>query len=203
MIVRPTNSFFLSREGATFVELLLVVFIVAILVFFCGPEFLAASCNEKNLRNEAFVRSKLIIHLASLERYLSLGNNVVVSNGAYCVEFPLETGGVSLETNRAVRVFGVEAECASNSDVVTTVLRRKDEDLKPVDESRHGKGMDATPILLNRSLETRITDLTVEGSGPVRLVKLTAEFPWMTGYGTASNRSVTVSRMVRIWNYIE
>lgn len=185
------------HSGSTLVEFLVVLLITGILAAWCGPAYLRTSRLERNLRNEAFVRSKLAMHLATVEQYLSLGTNVVYSEGACTIGFPIEVGGVSLESNRLARVSKIDLKL--RSDKVKTEVIKKNEALDVVMVTR--SEMDAFPLFMDVTLGSKVCEMTVEGEGEIRDVHISAEVPWITPDGTESNRTVTVSRLVRLWNY--
>ena len=183
-------------RGHTLVELSIVILAMVVLAAAIAPDLVRRSRAEKNYRHEAFVRSRLVLHLGKIEQYLSLATNAVFAGEAIRAGFPRETGGVAFETNRVARVSRVS--CLRDGESVDTEVTRQNDDLATVQEDR--PHMDASPLYLDFALPARLCEMAVEGVGSVRLVRLSAEVPWVHADGQTSCRTVSVSRVVRLWN---
>ena len=58
------------------VELLVVILIVAIFSLFAGPAMVRTSRLERNLRDEAYVRTRLVLDMERIAREVSLANRI-------------------------------------------------------------------------------------------------------------------------------
>ncbi len=201
-----------ERAGFSLVELMVVMALVGIVSVFAGYGFLRASRLEKAMRREAFVRTSLVLGLDRLERQISLADEwwwetadgkriesaTSLSDGVscdVCLGFPLEAGGVSLETNRISQVFFTRLHPMS-AGVESTFSN-------VVDHVMHGtsRRMDPSPLLETVPEETRLAKLSVSNAAPGFLsVRLDASVVAEDVRGDEIRIPVSAERLVKLWN---
>lgn len=202
-----------NRRGVTLVELMVVVSVVVVLSAWVGFGYLRTSRQEANLRREAFVRTELVRHLERLERGLSLSSGCT-NFATHAFRYPVETAGVSFETNRFHHVKGTIVLTPDSTG--PEVLRGKvvgivDGRAAGSGGTRREMGAEAAstfdPSLIapagGRPATIGIAECAVEpwfGSSNLLQVSLSAPFPWMLPDGTWTDRTVRVDRVVRMWN---
>ena len=197
------HSIFMVRQGYTLVELLVVMLICTILVCWMGPSLLRASRLEKRMRNEAYVRTQLALGLERIERQLSLAKSVSRidrfeegNGGKLLVEFPLEVGGISLESNRVSRVFAMSMSW--NDRGLNTVVSNRNEALLPQEMRRH---TDAVPTLGFLKEDVPLTGVSLDVlTDNLIHVTLSAGVPMQDVSGGIYTKTISVDRIVRLWN---
>lgn len=205
-----------NQSGQSVVELLVVTVIVAIIAVAGVFSFARASRLEQNLRREAFVRTRLVRHLELIERGLSLGarlseggggevfdSSESSKNAGFSVSFPMETGGISLESNRYFRVSRTSLEWTPYA-VLGNI------DYEGGSETNGTKKMEPDPIPIDFSGSSRrgaptqfarFTGLSVTNFGGALLkVRLSADVAWQSGQGEWTYKPVSAERIVRLWN---
>ena len=91
--------------GYTIIELMVVIVIVAVLAATIGTFVVNLLTLQEQEREEAYIREKLVDISGVYADYLSVGS--IVSNAVgynFDVAYRQETGGVSFETGRVIRV---------------------------------------------------------------------------------------------------
>jgi Tfp pilus assembly protein PilE len=196
-----TPSRLFSTAGVTVVELLVVVLIGTLLAVGMATAFSAALGLQQNFREESDVRTRLALNLAYAERYLSLANSIDTNNMA---TYPSEAGGVSFETNHWIRVtsgmFFVTNRQSTIGGTVSTndalVFRIFSGD----DRKMPGEDREFSAFGLQRGSRAHVTEAELEGVGAVRRLTLSAEFPVRERGVIVTNRTISVSRPIRLWN---
>jgi Tfp pilus assembly protein PilE len=190
-----TDRYFLSTAkrdaGYSFVEVLVSTLIVVIFTVGLSVAFKNALSIEQNYRRESAVRTALARNLAYAERYLSLTKNFSGVTNFY----PLETGGISFETNHWL---SVKNSCISDAE---GQMRFQVESMDPRYSSPgdyiHKKDFSGYGSL--RIAPASIVEARLDGNGEMRRLVLRADFPVETENGTETN-TIEVSRPVRLWN---
>lgn len=230
MIFRNQASVFTFSSHAAFslVELLVVTLIVAVFALFAGPAYLRASRQERNLRDEAYVRTRLVMNLERIAREISLANDIawIAPNGTevsdsrdlipgtnYVVRlsYPLETGGVSFESNRISKVVSVSFDLFPEQ-IQSSVSNYVD--LKLV--SQPPRSMTTLPVFIGSGGDPQFSDLSITSVlSPVTnqdssvvfkprtdLVKVSLSSVLHLDDGNRGTfcKTVSVDRLVRMWN---
>lgn len=202
-----------SSSGMTMVELLVTVAVVSVVACVGGLGYLRSSKLEKNFRREAYARTTLVKNLERLEQLVSLATSVewIGKNGEPVdsgslpaaessflkLDFPLETGGISLETNWIPGVVSIrmrlkprEAELFVSNIVDgvgrETMLRMPFE--SPMSLEREKPVY--SPI---RAVVTNVSDSLVH-------VTLSSSYVRENAKGDADPVVVSADRLVRLWN---
>ena len=208
------------------VELLVVILIVAIFSLFAGPAMVRTSRLERNLRDEAYVRTRLVLDMERIAREVSLANridwlnpengNVIATvndpasllnldfpatNYVVRLSYPEETGGVSFETNRSSQVSSVRLFPGRDS-VLAAASNRVD--LVPAEQRRR---LAIDPVFVGAKNPVRLTGLcmtNVFSGGDVQAdllhVTISAMIDLDAGNGETSPEEISVDRLVRMWN---
>lgn len=205
------------RAGMTLTELMVVVSIVVVLSAWVGFGYLRTSRQEANLRREAFVRTELVRDLERLERGLSLSSGCT-NFETFAFGYPVETAGVSFETNRFHHVKGTTVtppDSRMSGAVRGKVVGTVDGKSAVPGGTRRVLGAEAAsifdPSLISpKAAEsggggraTGIAECTIEpwfGNSNLLQVTLSAPVPWLRPDGTWTERTVRVDRVVRMWN---
>lgn len=200
------------------VELLVVMSIVTVFTAFAGMAYVRATRLERNLRTEAFARTRLVLDLERIARGLSLAKDIewVDTNGtiiadsrnlkpgtnyAVRLSFPEETGGVSFETNRITKVsslrftVGLDAILAMASNRIDLVSNVRTNILESAPVFITGE-----PTAFSRITMTNAVDQ--EGVSVSNLLHVTlASIVYLDdGGGKTREKEVSVDRLVRMWN---
>jgi len=186
-----------SRSGTTLVELLVVVLMIALISVALSKAVSSALTLEQNYREESAVRTALALQLGYAERYLSLANSISTNGGTNIISYPLQTGGVSFETNRYVGVKSNELALAafgSSSNLNFKIY---------TGTNFNNKAFSADGLL--RHATASVIDAQVLGTGAVRRLELAAEFQIKvknkeTGVSEWVTKTNTASRPIRLWN---
>lgn len=209
-----------GRPAFSLVELVLVMGIVATLALFAGPVWVRASRQERNLRAEAYVRTRLVMDLERIARELSLAERIdwmapdgtVVEDSRllspdtnYVVRlfYPEETGGVSFETNRISQVSSLRV--GLGADVLYSFASNH-VDHAPAEQRRL---MFTTPVFPERAASSVVfSSLCVtnvlSSSGEVRQnlvhVTLSSTLQLDEGEGGQTEKVISVDRLAKLWN---
>ena len=207
----------IGNGGFSLVELLVVMLIVSVFSLFAGPALVRASRLERNLRDEAYVRTSLVMDLERIAREISLATSIdwfesdgktaasdsVIRDGRNVVvklSYPEETGGVSFETNRISQVSSVRLFSGTDSILASASNRV---DLAPAERRRH---LSADPVFVgggNASFSGFwITNVVSGGIVQTNLVHVTlsAVVKLDDGNGRTRDKEISVDRLVRMWN---
>ena len=202
-----------SNHGFTLVELLVVMAISAALVLWVGFAFVGMSRLERSYRREAYVRTALVLALQRLEQKMSLACGInretkIIRNGNKIHQeystfyFPCEAGGVSWETNEITQVFQLHnkgenkflyATASNIVDFVTADRSYKSDFLSPLSS-------EIPSVRFNRLI---IKPIKLPGeNAPLNLlnVELAADFDVKDILGDYCVKTVSVQRVVRMWN---
>ncbi len=207
--------------GHTLVELLVVVLMTVILAMGLSKAVSAALALEQNYREEAEVRTRLSAYAAFYEKNISLAASVITNaevvwtnfvDGAKVVvtnhdgvgtSYRMETGGVSLEAGRIIRVSSWTGVVITNGNTYEVLISG--------DPQRGGTNVQQGTLLSEKSprLQTnQFVRFVVEGTQSVRRLRLSAKVPFWT-YTTNElgvrgkyirTNEVSVERPVRLWN---
>ena len=204
-----------SRSGMTLVELMAVLSIVVLLSVWAGFGYLRTSRQEANLRREAFVRTELVRDLERLERGLSLSSGCT-NFSTLAFRYPIETSGVSFETNRFCHVTGttVLPPDSINPDALRgKVVGIVDGRAIVPGGTRREMGAESAstfdPSLIvpagvgSLAASAGIAECAIEpwfGNSNLLQISLSAPVPWYHPDGTWTERTVRVDRVVRLWN---
>ena len=198
-----------GRRGASAVELLMTTVIVAILACACGVLFARLLSVRERDREEAYVREKLSDICAAYADAMSVGEYFETTNGLMTVKYRHETGGVSLETGKVVRVARAATVMDHEKHVsVLDIYSFKDGGLG-IGLSRTAYG-DAELIPLGAEMTgCTITPLggnATEGGGFARYdsvlgyLQMSARYKTEDERGNPTYRTVSAGRLVRLWN---
>ena len=206
------------QGGFSLVELLVVTLIVSIFALFAGPAYLRSSRLERNLRDEAYARTRLVLDLERIARELSLAKDIqwVDDKGLevdscalqpdehYEVRlvYPMETGGVSFETNRISQVSSVRLALGHDFLLASASNRV---DLAPAEQRRF---LRADPVFIGAKNGARmaslcITNVVTDAGEPQRdllHVTLASVVDLDDGNRGTFCKTVSVDRLVRMWN---
>lgn len=211
-----------ASAAFTLVELLVVTLIVACFALFAGPAYLRSSRLERNLRDEAYVRTRLVLCMERMVREISLAKSVAwddpetretvavgvsssldfpATNYAVSLFYPEETGGVSFETNRIANVSSVrfspgrewmDSSASNRVSFSPAVQRRR---------------LTADPVFLGTAGRSRIsgfciTNVVSDGAVQSNLlhVTLSAVVDLDDGNGGKHPKTISVGRFARMWN---
>lgn len=199
------------------VELLVVLLIVSVFSFFAGPAMIRASRLERNLRDEAYVRTRLVLNLERITRELSIASSIgwyaldgktaasesAIQEGRDVIiklSYPQETGGVSFETNRISQVSSVRL--LAGSDLILSSASNR-VDLAPAEQRR---SLSAAPVFVGGGHDSFsglwITNVVSGGMVNSNLfhVTVSAIVKLDDGNGMTRDKVVSVDRFVRMWN---
>lgn len=209
------------RAAFSLVELLVVTLIVAVFALFAGPAYLRSSRLERNLRDEAYARTQLVLDLERIAREVSLAKSiawedpatgVAVTNSSlplshpatnYVVRllYPEETGGVSFETNRISQVSSVRLALGRDF-LLSTASNRVD--LVPAEQRRF---LRADPVFVGardgaRMVSFCITNVVSGGEERSDLLHatLSSAVDLDEGNGRTTPKTISVDRLMRMWN---
>lgn len=180
-----------SQSGVSLVEMLVVILITAILAVSLSFAVMQALRFSQRGREEAFVRESLCLVFERFSEALGMAKDVKVNTDRdeWAAFYRLETGGVSFETNRFIRISETEY-CATNLAAVISVL--------------HAAGTNRLSMSGNATLDAIVGDIEAvhvrNKGGEFYQVALTACYPVKVKDGVVTNR-VTVEGPVRLWNY--
>ena len=187
------------RRGATLVELLVVMLIVVIIVAGIGGVVATGLALDQKFLEETAVRSALALQMAYAERYFSLASSVSDTTAS----FPLEAGGVSLETSHWIRVTD-NAMSVTPSGLVFQITST-DPSYSETEEKRFepfwlmnvNTGIRNT--LGRQQQSTNVNNLvaTLEGNGAVRRLTLEAAYTYWT-YSRANRAGVWTTGVIRV-----
>lgn len=181
---------------------------------------------ERNLRDEAYVRTRLVLDMERIAREVSLANridwlnpengNVIATvndpasllnldfpatNYVVQLSYPEETGGVSFETNRISQVSSVRLFPGRDS-VLAAASNRVD--LVPAEQRRR---LAVDPVFVGTKNPVRLTGLcmtNVVSGGEMQAdllhVTISAMIDLDAGNGETSPKEISVDRLVRMWN---
>ena len=221
--VAPLSS---SKAAFSLVELLVVMLIVAIFSLFAGPVMVRASRLERNLRDEAYVRTRLVLDMERIAREVSLASRIdwlnpengdvaATSQDAasllnldfpatnYIVQlfYPEETGGVSFETNRISQVSSVRLFPGTDF-VLASASNRVD--LMPAEQRRR---LAVDPVFVGTKNPVRLTGLSMtnvisgaEVQADLLHVTISAMIDLDAGNGKRTPKEISVDRLMRMWN---
>lgn len=202
----------------TLVELLVVVSITLVFVFFAGLAMMRTTRLERNLRTEAFARTQLVLDLQRIARELSLATNInwITPNGSILTDsrnlhsetnytvrlfYPEETGGVSFETNRISQVSSVRMALSGNGIAASASNRV---DLVPSEQRRI---LSADPVFVGHGNEASFLSFSItnvvsgdEVKPDLVHVTLSSVIRLDAGNGRTVDKILSVDRLVRMWN---
>ncbi len=204
------------RRGYTIVELMVTIVIVACLTAVVGHFFVKLLRIQENEREEAYVREKLVEICGNYADALSVGAAFSYTNsftGLPVVKYRLEAGGVSLETGTVTRVAYLASALTNGIVDVNVYGYEQDRLANKLERTSNG-----TALLM--PLVSTLVRCTLT---PLNNVEWKAENdPLLAGFQTADTslgnlqvaatyqvedengdpieKTVTVERVVRLWN---
>ena len=202
--------------GYTVVELLVTILLVSVLAATVGTFFVKLLNIQEREREEAYVREKLADICGAYADALSVGSAFSRSNTVTVANFRMETGGVSFETGIVTSVTCVTslvnvASGTLDSDVYgyeATNLVRKLSRIAHADPKLIAlRGSNVAEILKytlkplnNNSANTKMTNGFETTDAALGWLSVDAQYRIKDKDGDLVGRTVTVERVVRLWN---
>lgn len=205
----------IARRGYAVVELMVTIVIVALLAASLGVFLVKLTSIRERDREEAYIREKLCDICAAYADAMSLGYSfgtaIGGTNGLMAVSYRQETGGVSMETGVVTHVtrltsalnptnsvvdlnfYGIEAGALSSK-----LRRRASGDALLIPQI--GDMVSLTVAPLNYASEEPSTNGFFTTDAALGYLQATARYEVDDDEGRTEMKTVTVGRVVRLWN---
>ena len=202
-----------AKSGYTIVELTVTIAIIAFLAVVGGVFLIRLISIRERDREEAYVRERLSDLCGAYADDLSVGSSFSRSNRTEIVMYRHETGGVSLETGRVTRVaFLTSSTNALNRSVDLNVYSFEQGALSRT-FARKVYG-DATLIPLVGSNRVSLVSFKIQplngtifedgdnwtSDSALGCLEAVAQYDVKNSEGELEKKTVTVKRVVRLWN---
>lgn len=189
------------KFGFTIGEMLITMLITTIVATLFALGISRLLKVEESNRQEGYIRERLTMITSSYADYLSMGSSLALAEGpnhtkVYQTYFPMETGGVSFETGKVVRVVGM-ATSVSNG-LFNVCMNTAGRDSPDVLEKHVSGAAELVPVL------AMITDVMITSSTNAPAVGMVSIVASNTVYNVKRNRYepklIVSKRLFRLWN---
>lgn len=204
------------ERGYTIVEMMATFVIVAVLSVTVGGFFVRLLNIQEQDREEAYIRERLVDICAAYADMMSVGSFISTStnssNYAMMVNYRHETGGVSLETGVVTRVSHVTAQENKEDGILDLGVYAFEAGGLDVKLARPLRGNASLIPLTGDMVSCRITPLNYSADKTVitngyettdavlGYLEVMARCQVKNDEGGLESKTVTVGRVVRLWN---
>jgi len=182
------------RRGTTITELMVTMLILAFVVAALMPFVVSIMKIREDERESSYVRERLADISSILADFISMGNSFAASDDIVDFRFRPETGGVSLETGTVTHVTYFRTSSESSGGKLDIGAFQTEFGVPSEAYSRCFRGRDVSFSTFTNEIRCVFTPFAQSALGELQLTqryRLTEESPW---------RTVSVRRMVRLWN---